>query len=306
MEPRPFSVAQEPRDLIAIDGSYTFVWNVSSAWLAILRVGALHYSYSRGYHIRSLDKLDRAVLVSTSPALEVEDDLYSTIFRSTQGSKEQHREMVNEYRKYYESQAALKEALSRRDLIIALDGALTSFPKETDRLGEVVQACEDNGHVLVGVSKDSTTHAFGHRLTDEELLRAKEGTAFVRVPRDFEARQRGLLHGEVYFARLHPDSPKWFRVDVGTYKEDPEFVFSQLAAYCSAPLCLGYPFPLFEAHRFAVTVRQMRHIYEDTVIKEGLNLGLPLGLLVSGLTSMEGDRRGAFHEYLDKVTRDIR
>jgi hypothetical protein len=306
VHPASFRVAEKPRDLIAVDGSYTFLWNVSSTWLAIIRVGALHYRHANGYHVKSLDKLERTVLVSTSESFRREDELDATIFHSTRGSKEQHREMVNEYRKYYESEAALNAARSSRDKIIALDGSLASFPKETDRLGEVVRVCEERGHILVGVSKDSTTHAFGHRLTDEELLRGRDGMAFVRVPESFERRQRGLLHGDVYFARLHPASPKWFRVDVGTYKDEPERVFSHLAAYCSAPLCLGYPFPLFEAHRFAVTVRQMREVYEDAIIKEGLNLGLPLGLLVAGLTSMEGDRRGAFHEYLDKVTRELK
>ncbi|MFQ5838804.1 MAG: DNA double-strand break repair nuclease NurA [Thermoplasmata archaeon] len=302
-----FEVAQTPRDLIAVDGSYTFLWNVSSTWLAMVKVGALHFKHTpKGYHVKSLDKLEKAFLISTSEDFPADDGLYSSIFRFTKGSKEQHREMVNEFRKYYESEVALRAAKSGKELVIALDGTLASFPKDTDRLGAVVEACEDMGHILVGVSKDSATHAFGHRLTDEELLRKEEGMAFVRVPEDFERRQKGLLHGDVYFSRLHPDSPKWFRVDVGTYKETPQFALSHLAAYCSSPLCVGYPYPLFEAHRFAVTVRQMRDMYEDTIIREGLGLGLPLGLLISGLTSMEGERRGAFHEYLDKVTRELK
>ncbi len=307
MEVREFEVAVEPPDMVAVDGSYSFLWNVSSTWLAVIRIGALHFKpTARGYHADSLDKFERSVLISTSEDFPQEEELYSSIFRLTQGSREQHREMVNEFRKYYESEVALRAARSNRGLIIALDGTLASFPKETDRLGELVEACEERDHVLVGVSKDSTTHAFGHRLTDEELLRGMKGTAFVRVPQSFEKRQKGLLHGDVYFARLHPEAPKWFRVDLGTYKDDPEHAFSQLAAYCSSPLCVGYPHPLFEAHRFAVTVRQMRELYEDAIMKEGLRLGLPLNLLAAGLTSMEGERRGAFHEYLDKVTRELK
>lgn len=302
-----FEVAETPRDMVAVDGSYTFLWNSSSTWLATIKVGALHFKHTpKGYHINSLEKFEKAVLISTSEEFPQDDELYADIFRFTKGSKEQHREMVNEYRKYYESEMALKASRSHEGLIIALDGTLASFPKELDRLGEVVEACEERDHVLLGVSKDSMTHAFGHRLTDEELLRGKEGMSFVAIPDTFEKKQRALLHGDVYFTKLHPDSPKWFRVDLGTYRGRPEFAFSHLAVFCSSPLCVGYPFPLFEAHRFAVTVRQMREMYEDTIVREGLDMGLPLNLLVAGLTSMEGDRRGAFHEYLDRVTRELK
>ncbi len=302
-----FEAVEEPRDMVAVDGSYSFLWNVSSTWLATVKVGALRFRHSSdGYHVDSLEKFEKAILISTSEGFPGDDDLYEPIFRLTRGSREQHREMVNEYRKYFESEMALQVARSGKGLIIALDGTLASFPKETDRLGEVVEACEANDHMLVGVSKDSTTHAFGHRLTDEELLRRRGGRAYVPVPEEFTKKQKGLLHGDVYFSRLHPDSPKWFRADVGTYKETPEVVFSQVAAYCSSPLCVGYPYPLFEAHRFAVTVRQMREMYEDAIVKEGLEMGLPANLLLSGLTSMEGARRSAFHNYLDEVTRELK
>lgn len=299
----PFEAATEPRDLLAVDGSYTFLWSRASLWLAVVRVGALHYVDGT---IRHVEKFERLVLVSTEAGFPYQDGLAERIFELTEGSKERHREMVNEFRKYYESEVALEAARGRRDAILALDGSLASFPKETDRLGEVVDACEERGHLLVGVSKDSTTHAFGHPLTDEELLKGQEAMAYVRVPQEFEKRQRGLLHGDVYFARLHPHSPKWFRVDLGTSKDDPAWAFGQLAVYSASPLCIGYPRPLFEAHRFAVTVRQMRTMYEDTLLREGLSLGLPLQVLVDGLTSMEGERRGAFHEYLDKVTRALK
>lgn len=302
-----FEAIEEAREMVAVDGSYSFLWNVSSTWLATVKVGALRFRRSPdGYHVDSLEKFEKAILISTSDEFPGDDNLYESIFRLTKGSKEQHREMVNEYRKYFESEMALQVARSDEGLILALDGTLASFPKETDRLGEVVESCEQNDHILVGVSKDSTTHAFGHRLTDEELLRGKGGMAYVPVPEEFTKRQKGLLHGDVYFARLHPDSPKWFRVDVGTYKETPDLAFSQMAAYCSSPLCVGYPYPLFDAHRFAVTVRQLREMYEDTIFREGLEMGMSPNLLLSGLTGMEGERRSAFHQYLDRVTRELK
>ncbi len=298
-----FQAGEERRDLVAVDGSYSFLWNSSSLWLAVVKVGALLYRDGR---IQSIEKFEKPVVISTREGFSAEDDLQAKVFRLTRGAKEQHREIVNELRKYYEHQIALEAARSSKDMILALDGSLASFPKETDRLGEVVRACEDRGHLLVGVSKDSTTHAFGSPLTDEELLRQHEGMGFIRVPEEFEAHQRGLLHGDVYFARLHPKAPKWFRVDIGTRKDAPEEVLAELAAYCASPLCVGYPRPLFEAHRFAVTIRQMREMYEDAIIKEGVRLGVPVTLLVNGLTSMEGSPNGTFHQYLDQVTRELK
>ncbi|MEE9592954.1 MAG: DNA double-strand break repair nuclease NurA [Thermoplasmata archaeon] len=298
-----FEAAEDPRDLVAVDGSYSFLWNSSSLWLAVVKVGALHY---RGGRIQRIEKIEKPMIISTREGFTAEDDLQATIYRNTRGAKEQHREIVNELRKVYEHQIALQAARAEKDLILAIDGSLASFPRETDQLGDVVRACEERGHLLVGVSKDSTTHAFGSALTDEELLRRHDGRAYVPVPETFEQRQRGLLYGDVYFARLHPKAPKWFRVDIGTHKETPEEVFRELAAYCASPLCVGYPRPLFEAHRFAVTIRQMREMYEDAIVKEGVRLGMPLPLLVDGLTSMEGARRGTFHEYLDKVTRELK
>ncbi len=299
----PFQAAENQRDLVAVDGSYSFLWNSSSLWLAVIKVGALLY---RGGRVQGIEKLEKPVVISTREGFVAEDDLQATIFRLTRGAKEQHREIVNELRKYYEHQIALQAARANEDLILALDGSLASFPRETDRLGDVVRACEERGHLLVGVSKDSTTHAFGSPLTDEELLRRRDGMGFIRVPEEFEGRQRGLLHGDIYFARLHPTAPKWFRVDIGTDKEAPDRALAELAAYCASPLCVGYPRPLFEAHRFAVTIRQMREMYEDAIVKEGVRLGLPVSLLIGGLTTMEGARHGTFHEYLDRVTRELK
>ena len=107
-------------------------------------------------------------------------------------------------------------------------------------------------------------------------------------------------------ARLHAQAPKWFRVDVGTFRDDPDFVFSHLAAHSKSGLSLGYPFALIEAHRLAVLIRQHREFLEDEILKECARLGMTVGEVAAGLTQMEGRRHGAFHEYLDRVARDLK
>jgi len=193
-----------------------------------------------------------------------------------------------------------------------VDGTLSEFPKQFEFMGRLVKVCEKRGHLLVGVSKDSQLHSFGHPLTDEDLMarvqsRLPRGAiAYARAPKASEAVKQGLLYGDIYYARLHPQARKWFRVDLGTFRDRPDFAFGQLAPYAKSLVSIGYPWPLMEAHRMAVTVRQLRPMYQESVIKAGLRMGLDVRTLLDGLTGVEGRKRSAFHEYLDKVARDLR
>jgi tRNA G37 N-methylase Trm5 len=56
----------------------------------------------------------------------------------------------------------------------------------------------------------------------------------------------------------------------------------------------------------AVTVRQLKPIYQETVIRAALRMGIDVRTVLDGLTEVEGRKRSAFHEYLDKVARDLR
>lgn len=301
-------------DFAAVDGSYSFLFNRSSIWLAMIRVGVVSYG-GRGSScsIESAVPFEKLVMVSTREEVidSMEDDVLRTMCASvTKNSGEPHREIVNNLRKYCEQRCALNAARERRNSIIALDGTLSSFSpvSKTDLMEELVSACTENGNILVGISKDSDIHSFRSFNTDEEMLRALEkgGPQYVRVPRDFEKKQKGLLHGDVYFAKLHENAGKWFRVDVGTFKGEPKQVFSNLANYANSQVCPGYPFPLLEAHRLVVAVRQFHHIYEELLLKTALELGFELSEVLDGLTHVEGRRAGAFHEFLDKMTREMK
>ena len=308
MEVRPIHPADAPADLVAVDGSYAFLYNMGSMWLAVARAAAIPYSLTdKGFHPRPPHIVDRAILVSTWEDIVVrQDEFHQKLFEATRGSQDQAKEMVNEFRKHLEGELAVQVSQRYDSVVLALDGSLAAIPKELDHLEEVVTTCEANGNALVGISKDSFLHAFGRSMPDEQVLQAVGGMGYVRVPKEFETPKRGLLHGDVYFARLHAQAPKWFRVDVGTYRDDPDFVFGQLAAHARSGLSLGYPYGLMEAHRLAVLVRQSREVYEDEILKECARLGMPVGEVAAGLTQMEGRRRGAFHEYLDQFARDVK
>lgn len=303
----------EVKDLIAIDGSYSFILNLSSMWLAIVRVGALHYRFSeeKGYQLIDHKVRESPVLVSTKKEImEKMGEMHGKLYEVTRYASEQQREMVNQFRRVMEQKMALELAKEKKHVIIAMDGTLTPL-KGTELLEKALKECENNDNILIGVSKDSFTHAFKSHRTDEELLSKMnfEGTGFVPLPPISHQRKDSLLYekmlGDVYYAKLHPEAIKWFRVDIGNGKEEPEKIFCQLAHYSKSRLCLGYLYPLLEAHRFVVTVRQLHSIYEDIILHLAKDFDIPLEDAINALTHIEGNRRGAFHEYLDKVSKEV-
>ena len=309
-----FEAAPEVRDLVAVDGSYNFLLNISSWWLALVSVALLRYRFDgEAYHREDWRLLQRAVGVSTwAEYVETQDERLRALYEFTRNSSEPHREMVNELRRFIEGEVAANYAGDAENAIIAVDGALQEFPKRFEVMEQLVRGCEKRGHILVGVSKDSQLHAFGQTLTDEDFLKRCEsragesGLAFVKAPPSVPVAQKGLLLGDVYYVRFHARAPKWFRVDVGTHKDDPEFVFGQVAPYCRSLISVGYPLPLLEAHRMAVTVRQLRGAYQEMIIHTATRMGMDIRQVLNGLTEMEGRKRGAFHEYLDRISRGLR
>src|SRR5438132_692132 len=99
------------------------------------------------------------------------DEMRRSLFEFTKERREeQPRDMVNEYRRLIEGQTAINFADDLEDCIVAVDGTLSEFPKQFSVMQRLVEVCEKRGHLLVGISKDSQLHAFGHVLTDEELM----------------------------------------------------------------------------------------------------------------------------------------
>ncbi len=310
-----FRAADPARDMIAVDGSYSFLLNLSSWWLALISVGLLRYAFD-GARFKRLDVrlMQRMLGLSTfADFVEKQDELHRSLFEFTRGAGDrQPQDMVNEYRRLIEGQLAINFADDCEGAVVAMDGTLSEFPKQFTFMKRLIEVCEKRQHVLVGISKDSQLHTFRQILTDEDFLARCQSqiphgeTAFVRAPKESEAAREGLLHGDIYYARLHPQGRKWFRVDVGTMRDEPEYVFGQLAPFARSLVSVGYPWPLIEAHRMAVTVRQLKPIYQEAVIRAALRMGIDVATVLDGLTEVEGRRRSAFHEYLDKVARDLR
>src|SRR5439155_851395 len=156
--------------------------------------------------------VQRMVGVSTyEEFVRNQDELHKSLFEFTKERREeQPRDMVNEYRRLIEGQTAVNFADDLEGGIVAVDGTLSEFPKQFSVMERLVQVCEKRGHLLVGISKDSQLHAFGHTLTDEELMARcqdrlpHDALAYARAPKAAEAVKEGppMKIGEIVAASV--------------------------------------------------------------------------------------------------------
>ena len=82
-----------PPDLIAVDGSYSFVLNVSSVWIVILRIGALHYEFKEdsngiGYVLKHNYLEESPEVISTyHPIVEQQSEVHQKLFNISAKSR---------------------------------------------------------------------------------------------------------------------------------------------------------------------------------------------------------------------------
>ena len=300
---KPFEVSDEKTDLVAVDGSYTFLLNFSSVWIALVRAGALHYSLDDGFVLKDKKSVDRYIPVAVDEKIiKTFPEEYQKMLRTIK--MKAPNEIVNECRRLMEHQIVNEISKEKEKCIIAVDGALTTpFSSEfAELMNNTIKHCEKNNNILIGVSKDSTTHAFGSYFTDEELLsNFKDGLYYVKAPDDFQKKYKPPLYGDVYFVRLHPKS-KFFRIDIGTHKDEHEDVFGKLANYAKSCICPGYVYPLLEAHRYVVTVRQFKEIYENEILRVA-SKHFSINEIINAFTDVDGKRNSSFHSFLDRMSR---
>src|SRR3990172_8476489 len=157
-----FTAAGGTPDPIAVDGSYAFLLNLDAWYLAALSTAALRYSCGTGYSIATHRLHQRVVAVSTrEDFVKTQSDRHQAIFAFTRNRQQHANEMVNKLRRCEEALLAMRMAADHQNLLLTVDGTLTTFPKEYAFGGDVLREAEQNGHVLFGVSKDSDLHAFG-------------------------------------------------------------------------------------------------------------------------------------------------
>lgn len=317
VNPIRFEWADTSPDMVAVDGSHSFIFDFSGIKLAVIRVCALIYEFvdkefdgKIGYKLRRNLVVEHPILVSSHESfVRDQSEVYQRLLKSARKSQlKTHTYIANELRRYEECKLMNRVAGEISGKILALDGALTTPPPFLDEFAhlmeDTIRLCEKNENILVGISKDSATHRLGQVSTDEDLLRKLVKTpALYYLRAECEDAHPQPHYGDIYFAKLFPRAPKWFRVDVGTFKNDPDHVFSAISQYARSEICPGYPYPLLEAHKYVVTVRHLREMYENVVLKLAPKYGISMEDVISGRTNIDGLKTSAFHELLDRISK---
>lgn len=305
----PFSLKDGSTEIVAIDGSYAPVFRMSSLWVVAIRAIALSYEFreDQGYNVKACDVNEGAQLITTDKDLASEIDEFAIELQSLTAKRrsEAPRRMAAYSRILREFELASWVAKKRTGVTIVLDGTLTAPPLQAikTKVDELIDACDRNGNVLVGISKDSNLNLFGLSMTDEELLQYidEEGLFYVIPP---PPRKTALgPKGAIFFVKYHPDAPKWFRTDVISKGVEPAEIFGGLAQFARSQLCLGYVYPLAEAHKAALELRRFSELYDDLLFRVSAETGIDPAEAVWGRTNIDGRRRDAFHAYLDMMSK---
>jgi hypothetical protein len=305
----PFALSKGSTELVAIDGSCAPIFRMSSIWIVAVRAVALTYEFSegQGYAINGCDVNEAAQLVTTDKDVASQIGGFSVELQSLTARRrsEAPRRMAMLACILRELELAASVSKKRKGLTIVLDGTLTVPPLNTikSKMEEAIEACEENGNALVGVSKDSNANLFGCAVGDEELLQhvKEEGLVYAVPP---QPRKTALgPQGTTYFVRYHPDAPKWFRTDVFSPRIEPGELFGRLSQFARSQVCLGYIYPLAEAHRAAVELRKYPKLYDELLFKVAAMTGFDSVETVWGRTNIDGRRRDAFHAYLDMMSK---
>ena len=220
---------------------------------------------------------------------EVEWNYEERLF-TTVGDTKTRSNSLKDYRIELESELALKllksetlECDSKENAVsyLLLDGGGYFGGRRKFRLS-LYEKCEKLGIVLLAISKNSP-------LLHDEKGRDLIASISVLSPyalwsyHPVRVADRGKnLFGDISLVKLCEGSPRVFRCDIMEYLKDRkvEEILSPLTAVAEDARCLGYPVPLYLAHRFSgPSDTALLHYYdtvEDKLSQAGLSKMLRL------------------------------
>jgi hypothetical protein len=194
------------------------------------------------------------------------------------------------------------------ETIIAIDGSLkrrsqAPFKKYIDG---TVENCLKNSSAFIGVVKGTLKSSLGSVFRDEDYAAA------IAKQKDLRSCWCLEVPGEVKvrFAKLHPLAVRPFRIDIQDKTMNPRAwcknamaVIMNTSYFASNELCLGYPFPLAEAHKAAVTLRHMFPALQSLCLEAAMKSKFSFAESLSGLSSIYGLTQGDFHLHLDEISK---
>ena len=308
--------------IIAIDGSYSFLFSFlgTETWVVLFRIAVTEFKISQNndgnihYIIHSPPKVyDHLNLISFNPkVLANQPSIYTKATDIAANLMERVPQIVaSNILSYLEDRTLETITKNCNNCIVLKDGALLTF-KALERepiYKNILVNCRMNDISLVGISKSTTSHIFNDIYTDDYFLNIYynekyPNLTYISIPKEeFETQTKFDIWGDVYYAKLHKEASKWFRIDIGRDIPDPTSLFSSLAAYSMVQLMPGYPIGLIEAHKVAKSVRDLKETYELKLLDSLKNLGLQSEDILDGAVDINGRQFKSFHEILDQLSR---
>lgn len=307
--PVEFNTSQPAMDIFAVDGSYSSAWKSPNLpiWVILIRTAVVHRQYDEeNIKIRSVSNkyLDVADIINLHQKIVERDGMVEIIhenfyegnlvtFIQDRSLKEQHE---------------LIASIAGREhgVMILYDGSLTeTIVKEGEKImTRILDACENNGNIIVGISKDSSYKKITGIMKDEVVLdaysfRHKDFTGYFMIDEGIGNRVGTC------FARFTPNAMKWFRVDFMNAGIKPlDEILRVIACYSQVNDMPGVPFPPLDAHAIAKLIRDLKEPIERKLMKFLKEEKISNGDIIAGLTDINGNAlRGTFHDFLDNFTR---
>lgn len=306
---------------IAVDGSYCFLFSFLGAetYIALFRIAITDYKISikdsKVHYIQNNPPkyYDHLSLISFNPdILKFQYPIYKQIAQFSKRFEERKASLfASNLQTYLEERALKKISEENSNCILLKDGSLLSFkgiPK-VSMLDEIIENCKKNDILFAGISKSTNIRSFQNALTDDYYLKRYydkkyPDLTYIPISKDvFKNQKKFDVWGDVHLVKLHESATKWFRVDVGVNRGNIDGFFSSLAAYSKVHLLPGYPISLFEAHKLAKSVRDLKTTYELEIIDYLKEIGVSPEELISGAVDVEGNEYNSFHGILDQLSK---
>lgn len=328
--PRHFT----PRNAFSADGSFITYWKapIDRFFIGGVRVAWLEEFVDDNKYYDNADASSEFVFMD-----------FSSIDKN---SKITPRNVLSYVMSLREKQVLVNYAKNNKNSIIMIDGSIVeSFSdiseekKELYRrvigdekfsdinressISDLITYCRENGHILVGVAKESKALAVSGKLRYEVALEnvlsmhnlPKKAYYYYRVPMDTEyfrkySRVFDNDSVEIVFVKLHPKARKWHRIDV-LLSENTELmeVFYNLSAYSQYIQFLGTPRPPQICDSLASEINTRKMSVVKSIRKILMEEGFTFTEIYYGETDFGGEKMihlRTFHDLADRINRTDR
>jgi hypothetical protein len=299
-------------NVVSLDGSYTTLWQspLYPIYLVAVRVAIVKRRYDHSaikIGVIADEFVDKVMPINPDEITRETTDAIE-ILDTTGDFEDKDIESIVQHEAVRAEEEVCKEVAENcHDVMILYDGSIAPSTKNRRRIEfirGVLDACDRNNNILVGISKDSKLKKINNIIEDERLLAgyAAENPGFT----GFKIIDEGATtRVGTCFARLHPSAMKWFRVDYQyTDRMDVREILRTIACYSQVNTMPGTPFPPLVAHEIAVKIRQLKSSIEERVMRMLRDEGFSGEFIIRGRTDVNGKlESGTHHDYLDNFTR---